>query len=591
MFYKAQYLCPFFAFICCLASTNVFAKAYTYSVSGNLPSQIAQYTSPIAITVTITNTSGGSYGLGATINGDQNWVPGSNTCVLTQALANGASCQIQGEFNPQYASKLSQLFLAVKIYPGITITPVVLMQTRVIQGDSISIAPIQQSAPALYSGLQVTNKTTFSQNITITNNTTSNSAEIIPCTYASGLNQCPSTVASGLCPADEGGSMTLAGGQSCNLWYVAQTNISSSGSGTVSLTLTPNLTQAVNDSFNFSYSSSLYAGGTFITTTAGSTVNRIASWSGGEWNLLSPDYYGFDNRVQAMAFDQNGNLYAGGAFTLTCTAPDCSTYVSTPRIALWNGTNWQAMTTSGITTGTSVLALAFDANHNRIYVGGSFTAAGGIPSSYIAYWDTVAQAWGSVTTLGSTVNALAYDNVNDILYAGGNFTGHIAAWNGSTWTTLGTTGLNGNVFAISLGAITSSGRNVMIGGQFTNSSSPRLILWNGSAFVPTGQNPNSSTQVKALATVSTSTGDDTYFGGTFVSVGSGSDATEYAYIGYANYNNNTFTFSPLQTGLNNPSVNAISILSLNTVLIGGSFLRPKPGYIPNVGIQTWIGQK
>lgn len=584
MFSKNRNICYLISLICMLAYNSVYAKAYTYNVSGSLPTQLPTYQSPVTITVTITNTSGGSYGLGATVTGDRNWSITSNTCIITQSLANGASCQIQGEFNPKYINNQSQLSLDVTIYPGVKITPVVMMQTQVTQENSLNITPIQQTSPALYSGLQVTNVAPYSQVINITNNTTSNPEEIIPCTYASGINECPLTLSNGLCPADEGGTITLAAGQSCNLWYVAQTNIISSDNGNISLTLTPNSTQAVNASFNFAYFSSLYAGGSFIATIADDpVVNRIASWVNGKWSKLD---YGFNNQVIALASDQNGNLYAGGTFSTACTIPDCSTYTPTQHIAVWNGTAWQSLGTGII--GTSVSALAFDANHNRMYVGGNFSIAGGVVSPNIAYWDIELGTWIAVPDpeVGGTINALAYDNVNNLLYAGGNFTGHIAVWDGTSWTILGS-GLNNIVNSISLGSIVSGARNVMLGGRFTDTISPYLVLWNGSNFVATVKNPDQ--RVNALATLSTSNGDDTYFGGIFINVGGVGNT--YNRIGNVSYNNSSFSFSPLsvnnQPGLN-LGVSAVAILGINTVLIGGNFTQSTSGSTLNK-ITEWNG--
>jgi hypothetical protein len=54
------------------------------------------------------------------------------------------------------------------------------------------------------------------------------------------------------------------------------------------------------------------------------------------------------------------------------------------HIAKWNGSSWSGIGT-GITTGDYINALAFDSNGN-LYAGGSFTQAGGIDCNNIAKW-------------------------------------------------------------------------------------------------------------------------------------------------------------------------------------------------------------
>ena len=77
----------------------------------------------------------------------------------------------------------------------------------------------------------------------------------------------------------------------------------------------------------------------------------------------------------------------------------------------------------------------------KLIVGGGFTSAGGIAVNGIAAWDGT--SW---SPLGSGMAAgvlTVYDN--KLIAGGGN---HIAAWDGSSWTPLGT-GLDGPVTALS----------------------------------------------------------------------------------------------------------------------------------------------
>src|SRR5208283_602532 len=96
----------------------------------------------------------------------------------------------------------------------------------------------------------------------------------------------------------------------------------------------------------------LYAGGTF--TTAGGTIaNNVAQWNGSAWSALGSGlagggYWGVEPGigpevatgqnagVNALAFDTNGNLYAGGDFTVAGG-------VGVNDIAQWDGSAWSAL--------------------------------------------------------------------------------------------------------------------------------------------------------------------------------------------------------------------------------------------------------
>ncbi|MFA5840535.1 MAG: chitobiase/beta-hexosaminidase C-terminal domain-containing protein, partial [Candidatus Margulisiibacteriota bacterium] len=127
-----------------------------------------------------------------------------------------------------------------------------------------------------------------------------------------------------------------------------------------------------------SYSASdntLYVGGTF-TAVNGITVNRIAKYSGGDWQALGS---GLDNQVRELVFDPtSGKLYVGGEFANAGG-------VSVNNIARWNTSmqTWEAM---GSGMNDRVIALALDRANGTIYAGGAFTAAGGVSASRIAKW-------------------------------------------------------------------------------------------------------------------------------------------------------------------------------------------------------------
>jgi hypothetical protein len=218
----------------------------------------------------------------------------------------------------------------------------------------------------------------------------------------------------------------------------------------------------------------LYAGGGF-TTLGGVAANNIARWDGSSWSALGG---GVNLRVSALAVYDDGSgpaLYA----------------VNENEIARWNGSSWA---TVGAVLNNSVATLAVydDGSGPALYAGGLFTTASGAAASHIARWD--GSRW---TALGSgveggifvTVASLAvYDDGNGpALYVGGSFTtaggvavNNVARWDGSLWSALGS-GLGGfNATALALAVHDDgSGPALFAGGGFTivDSGDSCLAKW------------------------------------------------------------------------------------------------------------------
>lgn len=133
-------------------------------------------------------------------------------------------------------------------------------------------------------------------------------------------------------------------------------------------------------------------------------------------------------------------------------------------------------------------------------------------------WEQVgAGATPDQSALNGIVYALNTQNPG-VMYAGGNFTDaggdpnadYIARWDGKKWTSLGTTKLDGEVYAIAY-------RNgkVYAGGNFTaaggNASARFLAVWDGTKWSPVCKPSGPSGGVHALAI----SGSTLYIGGTF----------------------------------------------------------------------------
>lgn len=223
---------------------------------------------------------------------------------------------------------------------------------------------------------------------------------------------------------------------------------------------------------------SLFVGGTF-TSVSGSP--GLAKWDGTDWTGVCSGVSG--GQVSAIGVDVTGRVYVGGEFTSAGGVPN------TGFLARCDGNQWQALTT-GVNQPVNALVVT----DNEVYVGGAFTTAGGIPNvNRIARWD--GDAWSKLANgANNQVLAVAKDVAGN-LYAGGLFnsmdgvpnTVHIAKWNGSSWSALGT-GINGTVWSLTVGR-----GIVYAGGQFTNAgghAANDIAAWKGGDWVALGSGTN-----------------------------------------------------------------------------------------------------
>lgn len=180
----------------------------------------------------------------------------------------------------------------------------------------------------------------------------------------------------------------------------------------------------------------VYVGGNF-TTANGVTVNRITYWNGSTFVALgSGGTKGVNNVVSGITMDSSGNLYVTGQFT------QAGGGAAAAIAKLDTAGTWSALST-GLTGGAGFgFSLTTGLNGTDIYVGGSFTTAGGVAAAAIAKWNGSA-----FSALGSGVNSDVRDVVtapNGDIYAGGDLTiaggitvNYVARWNGSQWSALG----------------------------------------------------------------------------------------------------------------------------------------------------------
>jgi len=127
-----------------------------------------------------------------------------------------------------------------------------------------------------------------------------------------------------------------------------------------------------------------------------------------------------------------------------------------------------------------------------LIAGGYFTDAGGVSANYIAAWD--GNTW---TSIGSGMDYLIYDvyTYDDKLIAGGMFStagginvNNIAAWDGFSWSALGS-GIEGEGMAESVDILKEYDGVLIVGGYFSTAggaSANHIAAWDGSSWSALG---------------------------------------------------------------------------------------------------------
>ncbi len=290
----------------------------------------------------------------------------------------------------------------------------------------------------------------------------------------------------------------------------------------------------------------LYAGGDFTLaiTAVGNyaEADNIAKWDGLSWHALGK---GLDGPVYDVLVDEEaGYLYATGDFSKAYN--DNGTFWTVNNIARWNFNTWkwEAMGDglSGLlNTRGHALALGPD---GKLYVGGEFSQAGGQTAHNIAVWD--GNSWSYPFGLGTDgpVWTLSFDS-NGNLYVGGlfNFAGEIpvlsiALWNGSSWSALsGSDALDGARFeTISIDEEDNlyAGGFFYLGGQ---TESQNIAKWDGNQWYSMGSGLNGTCFTTAIDQQG-----HLYIGGDFTGVNANSNPL----LRIAYWNG---IWHPLQSGL------------------------------------------
>ncbi len=292
----------------------------------------------------------------------------------------------------------------------------------------------------------------------------------------------------------------------------------------------------------------------------------IAKWNGATWSQLGT---GVDGEVDVL-YVFNGKLYAGGRFLNAGGIP-------VSYIASWDGSVW-----ADLEGGVNGYVTALTYYNNTLIAGGYFTSANG-PANYIASWN--GSLWSPLGSgMGGAQGQVMALTVFSDLYAAGYFTtagglpaNRIAKWNGTSWSALGN-GVNNVVYALTTynGCLITGGLFSQAGGTYANG----VARWDGASWtaftydVFSGLYPN----VMCL----TEYNGNLYVGGLFTNIGS------IQYNGIAKWNR--FSWSHLGSGFTSSSnvCGAYASTIYNNLLVCGGIFNSAGG-VPASNLAQWDG--
>lgn len=259
-----------------------------------------------------------------------------------------------------------------------------------------------------------------------------------------------------------------------------------------------------------------YDGTLYVGGTFTGGVSYLAKYNSalGTWEQVGS---GVNGPVYALAFYKN-NLYVGGSFSLAGGQ-------AAKNIVSISSNGSYSLVSDGLNGQVNCLYQAADSS--KLYVGGAFTASGGGGTPLARMASIVTNAWAALgTNLSSPVNTITEHTVgaNKKVYVGtDNVSTPVYEYSGSTWTSLsGITGGKVNALASAFGYL-------YAGGEF---SQPTFCIskWDGTSWGTATTVLNAVSYIHSFYKMNSSL----IVGGTFSNVGVGSAATNIAKIDGAN---------------------------------------------------------
>lgn len=262
----------------------------------------------------------------------------------------------------------------------------------------------------------------------------------------------------------------------------------------------------------------VYFGGSFATA-GGLTANGIAKWDsvGGSWSVMS---VGFNRPVQDIV-EFGGSIHITGWFDRT----NGSGAANLLHIAKWTGAAWSQLGSGLNSYGECLLV-----DGATLYVGGQFTAAGGVSNTKaIASWNgTTFGAVGSGLYEGTLDSMVMFGT--DLIVAGslmrfsaGTTPDIVAKWDGSAWSFFTDTPFErGGALNPPEGySLAATSTDLYVGGYFVkaggNVDANNIARWNGSIWSALAEGLDGRCRVVQVQ------GQEVYAGGLYSTAG-GKDA-------------------------------------------------------------------
>lgn len=151
----------------------------------------------------------------------------------------------------------------------------------------------------------------------------------------------------------------------------------------------------------------------------------------GIWHAMGS---GLNNAAYVIRRGPDGYIYVGGSFT------SAGGVANTGRIARWSGTAWFAL---GTGMNGAVRDIVFGPD-GELYATGDFTDAGGTAVNYVAKWDGANWSALGAGLVGQGFGLAVHPNGN--IYAVSNAPNYCYVWNGVSWSEVGD-GLDGFITA------------------------------------------------------------------------------------------------------------------------------------------------
>ncbi len=230
------------------------------------------------------------------------------------------------------------------------------------------------------------------------------------------------------------------------------------------------------------HGSDLLVGGAFADMNGVPAVN-IARWDGAQWHALGaglgvPDGGSYSG-VNALT-TYNGHLIAGGYFRTTGPRP-------VERIARWSGTQWEPMGSGFPGFAYPIVSVAALIVHNgELYAGGHFIQNG--QQFGVARWNPQGNSWVPLPPLATDydyVFALAV-NRNELVAGGytddGTLRPLIARWDRNGWRPLGELGGGGYEHYVHVQSLAVYGPDLIAGGTFSKADGApvhNIARWDG----------------------------------------------------------------------------------------------------------------